>query len=79
MKLLNIIFIFLLNFTVINLSKADSLYLSTDSFGNTYGSVGGDSIYMSTDSFGNTYGSVGNNNIFMSTDSFGNTYGSFGN
>ena len=79
MNLLKFFSVLILSLVLTSIAKSDSLSLSTDSFGNTYGSIGGNSYSSSTDSFGNTWGSVGGSSFSTSTDSFGNTYGSFGN
>ena len=70
------IFLFILISLPSTLVKADSLSLFSDSFGNTYGSIGNNSVNTYSDSFGSTYGSIGNNSVNTYSDSFGNTYGS---
>ncbi len=46
---------------------------STDSFGNTRGTIDGESYRSHTDSFGNTRGTIGGKFFSCYTDSFGNT------
>ena len=58
MNLLKYLSIFVISLTLTTVVKADTLSLSTDSFGNITGSIGGESVFLSTDSFGNTSGSI---------------------
>ena len=79
MKIFRFISVLILIFVTTSIAKSDTLSLYSDSFGNTYGSIGGNSVNLYSDSFGNTYGSVGGSSFNSFSDSFGNTYGSFGN
>mgnify|MGYP001381733581 CR=1 FL=1 len=60
MNLLKFFSVLFLSLVLNSIANSDGLNLSTDSFGNTWGSVGGSTFSTSTDSFGNTYGSFGN-------------------